>query len=121
MMQAEEEQRGGTLMSPKVSQFDQAVYAVVCRIPKGRVSTYGRVAAMAGYPGAARAVGNALHRNPAEGVIPCHRVVNAAGFASGSFAFGGPEEQLRRLSAEQVIADETGRVDMKTYGWPEDW
>ena len=108
-------------MALTVSKFDRAVYAAVCKIPKGRVSTYGRVAAMAGYPGGARAVGNALHRNPAEGVIPCHRVVNAAGFASGSFAFGGPEEQLRRLALEQVLADESGRIDMNIYGWPEDW
>ena len=89
--------------------FKERVYEETARVPRGAVSTYGEIAVMAGHPGAARAVGNALHDNPYEGVIPCHRVVNASGRPAANFGFGGPEEQLRLLREEGVeIRD--GRV-----------
>ena len=89
--------------------FKERVYEETARVPRGAVSTYGEIAVMAGHPGAARAVGNALHDNPYEGVIPCHRVVNASGRPAANFGFGGPEEQLRLLHEEGVeIRD--GRV-----------
>ncbi len=62
--------------------FSRRVYEVVRRIPKGKVATYGQVAALAGAPRNARFVGYALHSNPEPGVIPCHRVV----FRDGSLA-----------------------------------
>ncbi len=71
--------------------------------------TYGQVAARIGQPRAARAVGQALHRNPTPVRMPCHRVVNARGELSSSFAFGGKTMQTRLLRAEGVrIRD--GRV-----------
>ena len=82
--------------------FAERVYEETARVPKGSVSTYGEIAVMSGHPGAARAVGNALHKNPYEGVIPCHRVVNASGCPASDFGFGGPDEQLRMLSEEGV-------------------
>ena len=89
--------------------FKERVYEETARVSRGAVSTYGEIAVMAGHPGAARAVGNALHDNPYEGVIPCHRVVNASGRPAANFGFGGPEEQLRLLREEGVeIRD--GRV-----------
>ena len=89
--------------------FKERVYEETARVPCGAVSTYGEIAVMAGHPGAARAVGNALHDNPYEGVIPCPRVVNASGRPAANFGFGGPEEQLRLLREEGVeIRD--GRV-----------
>ena len=89
--------------------FKERVYEETARVPRGAVSTYGEIAVMAGHPGAARAVGNALHDNPYEGVIPCYRVVNASGRPAANFGFGGPEEQLRLLREEGVeIRD--GRV-----------
>ena len=92
--------------------FAERVYEETARVPRGRVSTYGEIAVMAGHPGAARAVGNALHINPYEGVIPCHRIVNASGRPADNFGFGGPEEQLRMLRAEGVeIRD--GKVILK--------
>ena len=54
--------------------FSEKVYSAVKRIPRGKVATYGQVAAAAGNGGAARAVGNALHKNPAFGEIPCPSV-----------------------------------------------
>ena len=90
------------------------IYEAVKRIPKGKVATYGQVAAMAGDPKMARAVGNALHKNPDPSTIPCHRVVNAAGELAGRFAFGGETVQAERLRAEgvEVIGS---RVDLKKY------
>lgn len=82
--------------------FYQKIYRAVQSIPAGTVATYGQVAAMAGNGGAARVVGNALHVNPAPGLIPCHRVVNAKGRLAPHFAFGGEAVQQRLLEAEGV-------------------
>lgn len=92
----------------------EKIYEAVLAIPKGRVATYGQVAAMAGNGGAARAVGNALHVNPAPGIIPCHRVVNAKGRLAPHFAFGGDEEQKRLLESEGVEVIDN-HVDLKKY------
>lgn len=59
--------------------FDQSVYEYVKSVPRGKVTTYGMIARAIGHPRAARQVGNALHRNPAPGIVPCHRVVNREG------------------------------------------
>lgn len=69
------------------SPFTLAVWDTVRRIPAGEVRTYGQVAEAAGYPGASRAVGNAMRRNPLPLVIPCHRVV-ASNRGLGGFAAG---------------------------------
>ncbi|WP_126029817.1 methylated-DNA--[protein]-cysteine S-methyltransferase [Bifidobacterium callimiconis] len=82
--------------------FSQRVYDVVRRIPRGRVATYGQVAALAGAPRSARFVGFALHSNPEPGVIPCHRVVFRDGSLAPGFAFGGPERQRALLEEEGV-------------------
>lgn len=98
------------------SPFYAAVYETVKQIPPGRVATYGQIAALAGSPGAARAVGNALHCNPDEDHIPCFRVVNAKGQLSGAFAFGGPMEQKRRLEEDGIdVINMT--VDLSVFGW----
>ena len=91
------------------------IYEAVQRIPKGKVATYGQVAEMAGDKKMARAVGNALHRNPRPGEIPCHRVVNSKGELAGEFAFGGAGVQAALLLEEGVIAVD-GKVDLKKYG-----
>ncbi len=72
------------------------------------------VAAAIGMPRAARQVGNALHRNPLPGIIPCHRVVNRAGRLAPAFAFGGIEVQANLLRAEGV-AVEDGYVEIEKY------
>ena len=87
------------------------IYEAVKKIPKGHVATYGRIAEMAGEPKMARAVGNALHKKH----IPCFRVVNSKGELSGAFAFGGENEQARRLMADGVEVV-NGKVDLKKYG-----
>ena len=77
-------------------------YAVVKSIPRGKVMTYGQVAALAGLPRCARQVGYALHKNPAPNEIPCHRVVFKNGSLSPAFAFGGINRQKELLEAEGV-------------------
>lgn len=91
------------------------IYEAVKKIPRGKVATYGQVAEMAGDKKMARAVGNALHRNPDPEGIPCYRVVNAKGELAGEFAFGGEGAQRKLLEADG-IAVVSGRVDLKKYG-----
>ena len=91
------------------------IYEAVKRIPKGRVATYGQVAAMAGNERMSRAVGNALHKNPTPGIVPCHRVVDAKGRLAGGFAFGGMEAQAALLADEGVEVKD-GKVDLGKYG-----
>jgi methylated-DNA-protein-cysteine methyltransferase-like protein len=95
--------------------FEQ-IYEVVRRIPRGRVATYGQVAALAGNPRASRVVGWALHDNPDPEHIPCHRVVNRFGGLSDAFAFGGKDEHQSRLEQEGVKVAEY-RVDLERYQW----
>ncbi len=99
------------------SEFTKRVYEVVRQIPRGRVASYGQVAALAGNPRGARGVGFALHRNPEPGVIPCHRVVFKNGSVCTGFAFGGPEAQRALLAAEGVPFLPDGRVDMARARW----
>lgn len=70
---------------------------------------------MAGNPRMARAVGNALHKNPDPEHIPCFRVVNAKGELAGEFAFGGAGEQAKLLEADGIEVED-GKVDLKKYG-----
>ena len=91
------------------------IYEAVKKIPKGHVATYGRIAEMAGEPKMVRAVGNALHKNPDPENIPCFRVVNSKGELSGAFAFGGENEQAKRLMEDGVEVVE-GKVDLEKYG-----
>ncbi len=91
------------------------IYEAVRKIPKGKVATYGQIAELAGDKKMARAVGNALHKNPQPGVIPCHRVVNAKGELSGEFAFGGLGAQAKLLESEGVQVRD-GKVDLRKYG-----
>ena len=98
------EYQGDELMECHIGgeNFKERVYEETARVPRGRAVTYGEIACLAGHPGAARAVGNALHDNPYEGIIPCHRVVNASGRPATNFGFGGPEAQLHLLRGEGV-------------------
>lgn len=90
------------------------IYEAVKTIPKGCVATYSQVAKMAGNEKMSRAVGNALHKNPSPGIIPCHRVVDAKGRLAGAFAFGGEKVQAELLEAEGVKVID-GKVDLAQY------
>ncbi len=83
---------------PDVTPFQRAVLETVRQIPRGSVCTYGEVARKVGHPGAARAVGTTLARNPLPLIIPCHRVVGASGALTG---FSAP----RGVALKQVLLD----------------
>lgn len=91
------------------------IYEAVKRIPRGKVATYGKVAAMAGNPKMSRAVGNALHKNPDGESIPCYRVVNSKGELAGEYVFGGLWKQKELLEADGIEVID-GRVDLEKYG-----
>ena len=95
----------------------EKIYSVVKMIPKGKVASYGTVAALAGNPRLSRVVGYALHVNPEPGKIPCHRVVTRSGEVSKAFAFGGENMQRQLLSEEGIEFLDDGRVDMARFAW----
>lgn len=89
------------------SDFERAVYLACFKIPKGKVSTYGRIAKVTGRPKASRAVANALHNNPLFPIVPCHRVVQSNG------GFGGEPRAAagrRRRCEEEGVPTRKGKV-----------
>lgn len=93
-------------------------YAVIRRIPAGRVATYGQIAELAGLPGHARQVGYALYALRAHSGVPWHRVVNARGRLSlGTVVPEGDVEQRIRLEIEGVRFDADGRIALERYQW----
>lgn len=96
--------------------FKEKVYVLTRQIPKGKVATYGQIAAMAGNPKAARAVGMCMRTNPDAPQTPCHRVVASDGRLTGYSAGAGLFTKRELLLAEGVefIGD---RVNLKTSQW----
>jgi O-6-methylguanine DNA methyltransferase len=87
-----------------VSEFERAVLMKALEIPRGEVRPYGWIAREIGRPGASRAVGSALKRNPVPLLIPCHRVVRSDGLI-GEYALGGSEAKKTVLATESVDAE----------------
>ena len=102
------------------NNFFNKVYEFVKRVPLGKVTTYGDVARGIGAPRCARQVGWALHCNPQQGVIPCHRVVFADGSLTSGFAFGGIEIQKAMLVAEGVEVSEDFKINLQKFRWEGD-
>jgi methylated-DNA-protein-cysteine methyltransferase-like protein len=98
-------------------QASDEIYDAIRQIPKGKVATYGQIAALAGLPGHARMVGWAMHAHP-EGVeMPWYRVVNAKGMSSLGEGSEGAALQRSLLEAEGVEFNEDGRIDLKRFRW----
>lgn len=98
----------------------QAVCALVKKIPRGHVASYGQLAKILGFPRHARHVGYALANTPASIKIPWHRVVNAAGAISlrrKNWQSGSDDLQRVLLEAEGVSFDAKGSIDLLRYGW----
>jgi methylated-DNA-protein-cysteine methyltransferase-like protein len=93
------------------------VYALVKKIPPGKVATYGQLAS-ALHTKDARRVGHALHANPDGDIVPCHRVVFSDGHVADGYAFGGPKEQLRKLKLEGVSFINDTHVDLQQSLFP---
>lgn len=99
--------------------FHRLVYRLVHQVPRGKVVTYGQVAAILGRPRAARAVGRALGvlHGPLLHLVPWQRVVNAAGRCSRRRDGFAAEAQRERLHIEGVRFDRHGRVDLARFRW----
>jgi methylated-DNA-protein-cysteine methyltransferase-like protein len=96
------------------------VYRLVSQVPKGKVVTYGQVAALLGAPRAARAVGTALRHlpRPLTRTVPWQRVINASGGISLRGDVVRVEEQRWLLESEGVEFDRSGKVNLQKYRWP---
>jgi methylated-DNA-protein-cysteine methyltransferase-like protein len=103
---------------PATSDTYVRIYAVVRKIPRGRVTTYGTIARLAGMPGQARLVGYALHALPAAAPLPWHRVINAQGRLS-LVRDGKSSGVTQRILLEREGVHVVGgsRVSLKQYGW----
>ncbi len=103
-------------MESRGTHYDR-IYAVVRRIPSGRVATYAQVAELAGLGGHARQVGYALHALTAQRAVPWHRVVNARGQISPRAEPGDDRIQRQLLEREGVHFDATDRLELQRYRW----
>ena len=100
-------------MTPEQARtFQDDVLNIVSQIPRGRVTTYGMIATLAGWPSHARMVGRTLRYTPGAEKLPCHRVVNIA----GRTAPGWTQHRIL-LEKEGVTFKSNGYVDMKKYLW----
>lgn len=97
---------------PRTINYER-VYEIVRKIPKGKVTTYGAIGKKLHM--SPRVVGQALHKNPYEGNIPCHRVVNKDGGIAPNFAFGGGNIQRKLLETEGVTFKDSLNVDLESY------
>lgn len=99
------------------SRTFQKIYAVVKRIPRGRVATYGQVAQLADLPGRARLVGYAMASLPRESGLPWHRVVNAAGQISTRDDEPAMELQRALLDSEGIPLSAAGKIPLERFRW----
>jgi len=102
---------------PETSSYER-IYRAVRKVPRGKVTTYGAIARMAGLPRQARLVGYALSALPDGSSLPWHRVINAQGRLSLERAgrASGVTQRLR-LEREGVKVDAAGRVSLARFGW----
>ena len=100
-----------------MGEFSDQVFEQVKRIPAGKVSTYGQIAALIGRPQSSRYVGWALRKNPEPVIIPCHRVVFKDGRLADAFVFGGAGVQYSLLKSEGVTFMDDNHVDMDACLW----
>lgn len=103
---------------PRTSGTHARILAVVNRIPRGRVATYGQVAALAGLAGSPRLAGYALHALPSGSPLPWHRVLGAGGrLTLAKLDLAAATTQRLRLEREGVRFTARGRADMETFAW----
>lgn len=99
-----------------MSQTFERIWALTRQVPFGRVTTYGRLARLAGNPRLSRVVGYAMHDAPDD--VPCHRVVDRFGNLSDAFSPLGRDSHRLLLELEGVTFLPDGRVDLDRYFWP---
>ncbi len=101
------------------NSFYERVYNIVKHVPKGKVTTYGHIAFLAGNPNAARAVGYALKAIPLElhEEIPWQRVISSKGKISISSRPHAANLQYELLKKEGIVFDSSGKTDLEKFGW----
>jgi methylated-DNA-protein-cysteine methyltransferase related protein len=107
-------------MAEHVAALYRSIYAVVRRIPRGRVATYGQVAELAGIPGGARVAGAAMKTSKPGDRLPWQRVIGKSGTTRGRIAIQDPvgaAVQRQLLEDEGVAIGDTGLVALDRYGW----
>lgn len=100
------------------STFTEMVYTLTRKIPKGKVATYGQLAAMAGSPGAARAVGMIMKTNPDAPRTPCHRVVASNGKLTG-YSGGNGVSTKKEMLLKEGVSFKGDIVDLSVSQWNE--
>jgi methylated-DNA-protein-cysteine methyltransferase-like protein len=116
-VRGEKSKKAKKVRTPAPTDTAARILEAVRRIPRGRVSTYGNIAQVAGLPRRARLVGTVLRQTPGTRDLPWHRVINAGGrisFPEGSESY---LRQKRKLEAEGVEF-RRGRVNLTRFGWP---
>jgi methylated-DNA-protein-cysteine methyltransferase-like protein len=103
------------MSAEQASTFRDDVLNIVSQIPRGRVTTYGIIAAWAGWPSHSRMVGRTLRYSPEATALPCHRVVNKEGRTAPGWS-----RQRALLEEEGVTFRPNGHVDMQHYRWEPD-
>ena len=104
------------MMTPAEARtFGNDVLNIVAQIPRGKVTTYGIIAAWAGWPSHSRMVGRVLRYTPGADRLPCHRVVNKVGRTAPGW---GSQRSL--LEDEGVVFKANGHVDMQRFQWEPD-
>lgn len=98
------------------SAFTEQIYRLTRRIPKGKVATYGQLAALAGNPRAARAVGALMRTNPDIPKTPCHRVVASDGSLTG-YSAGHGVSTKKKMLLDEGVSFKGHKVDLSLSGW----
>jgi methylated-DNA-protein-cysteine methyltransferase-like protein len=107
-------------MSSSVAELYRRLRAVIRRVPRGRVATYGQIAELAGIPGGARVAAASLKTSTPADRLPWQRIVGKVGPRRARIAIHDPVGaalQRQRLEAEGVALDDAGRIDLDRYGW----
>ena len=100
-----------------MSAFFEQVYAVVQKIPLGRVTSYGAIARYLGHPQGARMVGYAMNASHNRPELPAHRVVNRNGLLSGKHHFPGSKLMQQLLESEGITVKNDQIIDFKDFFW----
>lgn len=109
-------QRANEILDPD-GEWDEAVWRLVAMIPKGKVASYGQLAAMLGFPRRSRHVGAALKRTPEDRAIPWFRVINSAGKISFTIDSLQWHMQRQHLESEGIVVSDLGKVRIKACRW----
>lgn len=97
------------------TEFEEKIYNLLKKVPKGKVTTYGYLAKATGRPLASRAVGNALNKNPYAPEVPCHRVITWNGRV-GEFA-DGTDKKIMMLKREGVVVENGRVIEFEKIKW----